>query len=670
MNQFLKNIFLFFLMITCSNIYAQNNIFDQQKDKNFKPTFFIGSGLYTLNGDIKNDNTGILKGTSGFNAGIKFDINKDLLFLNNMDLSFLILRNSFSANNQIDKFSSEVNGFGLHLGYTPNWELKFLKLRPIFSLGFEQYTSNTIVNDIKQERSSMFSITDHIGFRMHLSDRLQFDLTFRTGMVLGDIDMYDGGGNDKFRAINFTLHYDLFSVISAVENTIDNSYYDDVNFEKLEAEDEDSDLVLDIDDYCLGTPLGVKVDNNGCPLDDDKDGIPNYLDQQKNTPQGSIVDVNGVRLSSEKYQSIYSDYEAATRKYANFYNELEINREDYKTVDEYLIARANAFNRAYNESINNDVSVKGLIYKVKIGEYQQGIPPKIQNRLLSFDDLESYTMVNGIVLYSVGEFGSVEEAIQKQNILDEQGYLDTEILVDNNGEVSTYVPFVPENNIDETEEITLFDNKQDTISESDNEELETISTSIYRIQIGAFKTPLPDAVFKGVDNLLSFTGKDGYIRYMAGSFENYEDAVDYQLQMRARGFSDAFIVIFKDGKRIGLNIAIKENKNKSVNNPKKEIKKNLIDLKYTVQIMVVEGESLSAENIKMIAQLGKIDKTATGSDMYEYYAGTYTSLEEANKQLEKARKIGFLDAFIFATNNNERISLENAKILLKQQSLK
>jgi len=657
-------------MITCSNIYAQNNIFDQQKDKNFKPTFFIGSGLYTLNGDIKNDNTGILKGTSGFNAGIKFDINKDLLFLNNMDLSFLILRNSFSANNQIDKFSSEVNGFGLHLGYTPNWELKFLKLRPIFSLGFEQYTSNTIVNDIKQERSSMFSITDHIGFRMHLSDRLQFDLTFRTGMVLGDIDMYDGGGNDKFRAINFTLHYDLFSVISAVENTIDNSYYDDVNFEKLEAEDEDSDLVLDIDDYCLGTPLGVKVDNNGCPLDDDKDGIPNYLDQQKNTPQGSIVDVNGVRLSSEKYQSIYSDYEAATRKYANFYNELEINREDYKTVDEYLIARANAFNRAYNESINNDVSVKGLIYKVKIGEYQQGIPPKIQNRLLSFDDLESYTMVNGIVLYSVGEFGSVEEAIQKQNILDEQGYLDTEILVDNNGEVSTYVPFVPENNIDETEEITLFDNKQDTISESDNEELETISTSIYRIQIGAFKTPLPDAVFKGVDNLLSFTGKDGYIRYMAGSFENYEDAVDYQLQMRARGFSDAFIVIFKDGKRIGLNIAIKENKNKSVNNPKKEIKKNLIDLKYTVQIMVVEGESLSAENIKMIAQLGKIDKTATGSDMYEYYAGTYTSLEEANKQLEKARKIGFLDAFIFATNNNERISLENAKILLKQQSLK
>ena len=84
--------------------------------------------------------------------------------------------------------------------------------------------------------------------------------------------------------------------------------------------------------------------------------------------------------------------------------------------------------------------------------------------------------------------------------------------------------------------------------------------------------------------------------------------------------------------------------------------------------MVVEGDSLSAEDIKMLGQLGKIDKTATGSDMYEYYAGTFNSFDEANKQLEKARKIGFTDAFIFATNNDERISIEKANSLLKEQS--
>ena len=121
---------------------------------------------------------------------------------------------------------------------------------------------------------------------------------------------------------------------------------------------------------------------------------------------------------------------------------------------------------------------------------------------------------------------------------------------------------------------------------------------------------------------------------------------------------------------IFLNDAIKENKNKLVDNKKIEIKKNLVQLKYIVQIMVVEGDSLSAEDIKMLAQLGKIDKTATGSDMYEYYAGTFNSFDEANKQLEKARKIGFTDAFIFATNNDERISIEKANSLLKEQSSK
>ena len=66
----------------------------------------------------------------------------------------------------------------------------------------------------------------------------------------------------------------------------------------------------------------------------------------------------------------------------------------------------------------------------------------------------------------------------------------------------------------------------------------------YRIQIGAFNKPLSNAVFVGVDNVISFTGKDGLVRYMTGSFTQYKDAIDYQAQMKARGFDDAFIVTY------------------------------------------------------------------------------------------------------------------------------
>ena len=43
--------------------------------------------------------------------------------------------------------------------------------------------------------------------------------------------------------------------------------------------DADGDGVTDASDKCPGTPAGVKVDANGCPLDRDADGVPDYQDR-------------------------------------------------------------------------------------------------------------------------------------------------------------------------------------------------------------------------------------------------------------------------------------------------------------------------------------------------------------------------------------------------------
>jgi OOP family OmpA-OmpF porin len=57
--------------------------------------------------------------------------------------------------------------------------------------------------------------------------------------------------------------------------------------------DEDGDGVPDSRDKCPGTPKGVKVFSNGCPLDTDADGVPDYLDKCPDTPRGATVDANG-----------------------------------------------------------------------------------------------------------------------------------------------------------------------------------------------------------------------------------------------------------------------------------------------------------------------------------------------------------------------------------------
>ena len=64
--------------------------------------------------------------------------------------------------------------------------------------------------------------------------------------------------------------------------------------------DIDKDGVPDYLDKCPGTPIGVKVDNIGCPLDADKDGVPDYLDKCPDTPMGVKVDTVGCPLDADK----------------------------------------------------------------------------------------------------------------------------------------------------------------------------------------------------------------------------------------------------------------------------------------------------------------------------------------------------------------------------------
>jgi hypothetical protein len=656
MNQFLKQLFTFCFLVSSTFVFSQDLDFDLEKKKPFNPKFTFGTGFYTLTGDIQSDESGFLKGTSpGYNAGMKFGLS------DNIDLSFLLMKSTFQANNSAlgEGFSSEIDGMGLHIGYSVNQLFKQSRISPLLTFGVQRLSYKT--NDF--DRESAIAIPFGLGIRINVTERLEFDASLNWAVGMGDIDHGVDDGYDGYKSFNISLHYDLFTPgPNSDEEYFDDSYYADVDFAKLENEDEDGDLVLDVDDYCPKTPIGVKVDANGCPLDDDNDGIANYIDQQKNTPEGSIVDEFGVRLTADKYHSMYSEYEAASRKYANFYNESEIKRENYKTVDEYLIAKANAFNKAYNEGLKDDDEVKALVYKVKIGEFSDGIPAKIANKFLSIDDLESVTLENGVVMYLVGSYATLDEAIGRQHDLEAKELDDTYLMVDNNGDVTAYVPPTPEPEIDEDEIVV-----EEPINEEVEEEVVSVvnenditNETTYRIQVIAVNQELSDEVFSGVKNVISFTGKDGLIRYMAGSFVEYKDAIDYQAQMKARGFEDAFIVTYKNGERISLNVAIK-----TENNPvSEEVIEDVVNLEFTVQIMVAKA-SVSAAELKKMSKLGKIDKEAEGTEMYRYFSGTYEVLEDANIQLEKAKLAGYTDAFIVTYKDGERITLQEAKKLIR-----
>lgn len=65
--------------------------------------------------------------------------------------------------------------------------------------------------------------------------------------------------------------------------------------------DADHDGVVDSKDKCPDTPLGVKVDKRGCPVDTDGDGVPDYLDKCPDTPKEAygMIDSNGCPLDTD-----------------------------------------------------------------------------------------------------------------------------------------------------------------------------------------------------------------------------------------------------------------------------------------------------------------------------------------------------------------------------------
>ena len=63
--------------------------------------------------------------------------------------------------------------------------------------------------------------------------------------------------------------------------------------------DQDLDGVRDWLDKCPNTPIGAKVDANGCPTDADRDSVWDGVDKCENTPVGCLVDKSGCPVDTD-----------------------------------------------------------------------------------------------------------------------------------------------------------------------------------------------------------------------------------------------------------------------------------------------------------------------------------------------------------------------------------
>ncbi len=220
---------------------------------------------------------------------------------------------------------------------------------------------------------------------------------------------------------------------------------------------------------------------------------------------------------------------------------------------------------------------------------------------------------------------------------------------------------------------------------------------VFKVQIGAFRNPIPQDHYKGFAPLMAEDAGNGITRYTAGLFKTFNVANMAKNEIRTMGYPDAFVVAFFNGKRININEARamlnetstteeeisftntakqtnnqqSSNNNQTTNNNTpintEEVKdgiskdvRNIEGVFYTIQVGVY-SKPITADQLNNLTPLNS-ERTANG--LIRYTSGIYKNLNDANAAKNRAVNLGITDAFIIAYQNGNKITVAQANELL------
>jgi cell division protein FtsN len=396
---------------------------------------------------------------------------------------------------------------------------------------------------------------------------------------------------------------------------------EDIDYLAYDMDDEDGDGVIDFIDECPWTPVGVEVDDKGCPLDKDGDFVPNYKDDELESRDGAVVNRTGVEMTDEMIYEMYQRYMDSTGMFAE--------------TETRLIAA--------------EKRKKKKKYRVQVGEFSGAIDAELVDKFLSIPDVEIKT-IGDITVIAVGDYDNLPDAIKRKMELTEQGF-DAAIVVEEEKDGSfTSVGDAANNMAVDTEVGTV---------PSTNE-------VVFRVQLGAFSKKLSDKELNGLKNVMVIKASDGLYKYLySKSFTTVEEAAGKKIDLAIDyGVKDAFVVAYRGGKRIklkdaGVQVTATENINTVAEKTYSKEK-----IRFKVQIGSYKNQ-LPIEVLSKFMELEGVDQV-TKDGLTRYTAGEFTSYEEAEAYKAKVADSGIGGAFVIATHEEELIPVNKAKEILAE----
>ena len=202
----------------------------------------------------------------------------------------------------------------------------------------------------------------------------------------------------------------------------------------------------------------------------------------------------------------------------------------------------------------------------------------------------------------------------------------------------------------------------------------------YRIQFAASRTEVDTTVhFRGMNSIVDRSGV--WFQYMTGYFDSYNLAFADLNKVKAKGYADAFIVAYLNGKRVPIYEARRMERGDKPKVVATEIAEivtaempktttasgnisvnSLSGLVYSVQV----GVYAKTRNSQSLFGISPLIEEQMNNGYYRYYAGVFDNLNDANLTRNKIRNNGVPDAFVVILYNGKKITQREAEALQAQ----
>ena len=676
----------------------------------FKPQVSLGTGMLTFYGDIGSNHQGYHPMVSRLATTLRL-INPLNDFL---DLGFYVLFGQISANERTLtrnlNFNSNITTGGVTINYNFNQFLrKGRNVEPYIHVGLESieflsktdlqdangntyhYWSDgsikdlaendpnadnaidlvrdyTYESDIREQNFDGFGkyqertlgIPLELGANFHVGNKLKFRVG--TAVHFTFTDLIDGvtnesvgnrigdSRNDKLLYTHIAMSYD-FNIKSKKKPKFDVIDEDSEQYYREDTIDSDGDMVVDHMDRCANTPPGVEVDELGCPLDDDLDGVANSFDDELLSMEGALVDMKGVTMTDDQHIENFRRYKDSIGEF---------------TAWDTLQRTWSSDPRSLKTLINTKtLKPKAKELYVVVGSDIQGVSEdelwkKLANR--DFQVKES----GDSILYVMGGYDPNMVADVIKELEEDSVQVQGVVEINDQDEITSV-------DVDEIVESIKVANESQNNETGDDEFVPVIDPETqlasFRIQIGAFSRKISKSVFADLPEVVSVKGDDGLYRYFSGSYTDKSKAASHKVNLTTSGYNDAFIVAFKDGKRVTLREAgfdvkpgliedISLSSTPSVNAVDPKL------VKFRVQVGAFK-EKVPTDYLDLFLDIGNVlPKKDVVSGFTRYYVGKLDTYEQAMAFRDRIAKKGLEDCFIVGEFKQKIIPSREALNLL------